>query len=231
MIKWLKGLIPRLFSNGFILSFFEFLRKIQVRRKKNFDFHYDDNCKAIYCYVNRKNSEDADSYVNHSKYIENQQDLHGIKYGKYTLAYSGCEVIAVYNALKHFGLITYERLPAIIRDFEHYGMVLSGMFGTSPLAIRKYLEKNGLKTRIETCENSFDLLEKSFSGFILTFYNDKIDITKEIHTVFISKNDSGFIAHNVYGNGQPTKEFNSIKELIYGINNGKAKGILLIGIM
>jgi hypothetical protein len=51
---------------------------------------------------------------------------------------------------------------------------------------------------------------KSYETFIATFYNDKLDISKMIHTVCITKNENGsFTAHNAYIKDQSGNYTNS----------------------
>ena len=109
-------------------------------------------------------------------------------------------------------------------------MALGGKFGTSPKALRDFLESKGFTTFFSTMEKDFDTLAAAYPSLIFTMYNDKNDIRKEIHTIHISKKGSMFTAHNVYCNGKVVGPFTSFDELIQNINGGKAKGISLIGI-
>ena len=146
------------------------------------------------------------------------------------MQYSGCEIFATFNAIYNItGKIKVD-LPEMIAAYEKDGMVLSGKFGTAPKAIADFLKKQGFKTKICTDEKLFDEVGKSADSLILTMYNDKDDISKEVHTVNISKAKDGFTAHNVYCNGMVVGPYPSVSQVIKNINNGKAKGISLIGI-
>jgi len=153
-----------------------------------------------------------------------------MRYGKVTMKYAGCEIIAVYNAL--FDIFKREiiSLPDMISRFEKDGMVLSARFGTSPKALVSFLKNEKLNTCITTHESQFDQMGEESDTLILTMYNDRFDIFEQIHTVNISKSGGRFTAHNVYCNGSVVGPYDSISELIEHINRGRAKGISLIGI-
>ena len=68
-----------------------------------------------------------------------------------------------------------------------------------------------------------------FDTFILTFYNNGSDIFSQVHIANISKKNGKFTIHNSGANCQ-AKSYNSISDLIFKKSNGKAKGIMLIGI-
>ena len=82
-----------------------------------------------------------DAQAGLAEYIENQHHFGMIKYGRSDMAYAGCEVIAVYNALRTMG--EKAGLDELIGHFERDGMVLSGRFGTAPMAIGDFFRKEG----------------------------------------------------------------------------------------
>ena len=56
----------------------------------------------------------------------------------HNMSYSGCEIIAAFNAKKVFGFPgTAEEMAELIYEFESCGAALWGEFGTSPAAIAK----------------------------------------------------------------------------------------------
>lgn len=57
-----------------------------------------------------------------------------------------------------------------------------------------------------------------------------LHISKEVHTVNISKEGGRYIAHNVYCNGKVVGSEASVMGLVGKMNGGKAKGISLIGV-
>lgn len=218
----LFSFIPKKINNKTIITAYEFLRKIQKLGKNSFHKHLDINKEAFSKHLNIISKNNG--------YIEDQNNYTDMPYGKATMQYSGCEIFAVYNAtyslLKH----PIMNLPDLISSFEKDGMALGGKFGTSPKALRDFLESHGFKTSFSTKEKEFDTLAASYPSLILTMYNDRNDIRKEIHTVHISKNNGMHTAHNVYCNGMVIGPYPAFSELMENINGGKAKGISLIGI-
>jgi len=175
-------------------------------------------------------AEHLNSIKEHNGYIEDQNNYNDLKFGKVTMQYSGCEIIATYNALFSLAGNVSIDLEKMILDFEKNAMVLSGKFGSSPKAISKYFKSMGYITKLTTKEFEFSEISEEFDSLILTFYNDRNDITRQIHTVCITKKDNLFTAHNVYCNGMATKPYTSIQHLIADLNYGKAKAISLIGL-
>ena len=182
-------------------------------------------------------------------FIEDQKALGQIRFGVCSAAYSGCEVIAVYNALNDiFGGNKKVSLPKLIMYFELNGMTMRGRFGTSPEAVEEYLICQGFSTCAVTDADKYDDCGSRFHTFILTMYNDRGDISKGVHTVAITKemcsleeNDmtagetgqpgtvSGecYIMHNAGGRKMPPCD--SIGECVMKYS-AQARPIMLIGI-
>lgn len=224
MFKKICGLIPGKVSNATVLRAFEVMRKSQsIRRRSKLSV---ENLK--------KNTERFQHHLEtiekHRGYVEDQNNYRDMHYGVSTMQYSGCEIFAVFNAL--FNLTGKHPVPLhhLIEAFEADGMVLSGKFGTAPRALVDFFNRNGFHAVITTKEGEFDRLGRDSDSLILTMYNDGEDISKEVHTVNISKEHGGLVAHNVYCNGATVGPAATVTELIARMNNGKAKGISLIGI-
>lgn len=164
-------------------------------------------------------------------YIENQSQYKDMKYGKKTMAFCGCEIIAVYNAIQSLEGRQMIPLDQMISAFEKKGMILSGLFGTSPNAIQSYLEEMGYQTVFSTNAVVFETMADQMDAFILTFYNDSEDITKQIHTIHVEKQNGCYITHNASANGRKGQPIKTFWQLIASLNAGKAKPICLIGIM
>lgn len=213
-------LIPSRISNKTIIRVMDFLRRAQRGRKL----------------PARNRKANTEAFRNHREairgaggFIENQSRYGDMRYGKSTVRYSGCEIIAVYNAM--YDLTgRHEPLPGLISAFEKDGMILSGLFGTAPGALRDFLKKRSFSVRTTTVETEFNRLGRESDGLILTMYNDGNDLRQEVHTVYISKTEEGLIAHNVYGDGRTAGPCSNVTELIGSIHKGRAKGIFLLGI-
>ena len=90
-------------------------------------------------------------------YIENQSAWKGVAFGKVDMAYSGCEIMAVYNILHALGKETGpELIGELIETFEKSGAALKGRIGSSPRAIRAHLKKMGINTRLIWKEDDID---------------------------------------------------------------------------
>ncbi|MBR0381168.1 MAG: hypothetical protein IJH71_01860 [Eubacterium sp.] len=186
---------------------------------------------------NRHESENAAAFVNHEKairknngYIEDQNRYTDLAFGKKTMQFSGCEIFAVYNALTSLADGHGTSLARLISTFERDGMILSGLLGTAPSALRDYFKKRGYRTEFVTDEEDFDRVAGAHDTLILVIYNDAGDAAQAVHTVNVSKNRGLYSAHNVYCNGLRIGPFPTVKELISNINRGRARGIAALGI-
>ena len=221
IFDFLRAFIPQKISNKTIVWFLELMRKIDNLFDGDFSIHRHENEINVLLHFRTKSV---------SGFIEDQNCWHDVSFGKVNMQYAGCEIFAVYNALHALNKEETLSLDKLISEFEHDGMVLRGHFGTSPAALRDFFKKQGYRTEMVTEENAFESLSKRYETLILTMYNDKHDILKEVHTVSISKCRHGFTAHNVYCNGRVTGPYKTITELLKHINNGQAQAISLIGI-
>ncbi|MBP5265596.1 MAG: hypothetical protein J6Z06_02095 [Lachnospiraceae bacterium] len=135
-------------------------------------------------------------------FIEDQRNWKSVRFGFWNMAFSGCEIFAVYNAMvaleQRFGA---EVLAEDIRYFERHGAMLHGGFGLSPYAIEAYFRKEGymVSTTNRGERAVIRRMEKEGETFILTAYNHKRNLFQQIHTVCITKDEKGgFLMHNNY---------------------------------
>lgn len=217
MFKGFLAFIPRHVSNKTVLGFMEFLRRIAHISKRKIRDHY-------------KKNEEFFAANGIQGFVENQKDLKDVFFGKKNLAFSGCEIIAAYNALVRLGGISGFSLPKLISEFEKDGMIFGGRFGTSPKALLDFFSKNGYKCDFVRNESEIRRIEPLYDTFILTIYNDKDNIKRQIHTINVNREMSGLIAHNVYGNGAPMGPFPSVEVMLGSINKGQSKLICIFGI-
>ena len=153
------------------------------------------------------------------------------------MKYSGCEIIATYNALKTLGKAdSPDFMAELIGEYEKHGAALWGEFGVSPLAICAYLKKQGFSVvTAKKDDRSLDMADSRCQIFIATVYNDAKDITAQIHTVCITKDKNRYILHNAYRKNQKgayvaSVPYATLKEAISHISGQEAKMICLIGI-
>lgn len=174
-------------SNKAVLNFFEIMHiKISKRKSK---------ANAI---INTKN---IDKLLLKDGYIENQSWWKRISYGSSTMDYSGCEIIAVYNALFNLNKEqSCNNIVELISYFEKHGSALRGFFGTSPRAIERYFAKKGYDTAIslDGTAKSIEAIENRYETFIVTFFNDVNRLSSGVHTVCITGKRNGYYIHNNY---------------------------------
>lgn len=229
----LASFIPEHISNETVLAFYQMFTWIRVPgfiRKKNY----------IY---NLKHLGDmwAGARMNQTPYIENQAQWSGIRFGAgrhHCMSYSGCEIIAVFNAWRALrGPGTPGEMADLIREFEHAGAALWGAFGTSPRALIKYFRKCGLSVLVSYGENdSMKRIERESRAMIATVYNDGKDITRQIHTVCITGDrKQGFVLHNAYKRDKngvycASVPYGTLGEAVAHISEYELRLICLIGI-
>ena len=223
MFKKICAIIPNQINNQTVLNVLDMMRKEQKLLMKNFESHLKTNEANI--------KKHADSMKKANGYVEDQNAWTDVAYGDATMQYSGCEIFATYNAIYNITGKHDIPLQDMISHYEKDGMVLSGKFGTAPKAIKDFLDKQGYKTEMAHEEADFEPLAKKCKTMIMTMYNNKDDISKEVHTVNISKENGKYTAHNVYCNGKVVGPADSLTELMKSVNGGKAKIISLIGIL
>jgi len=220
--KFIVSFVPKYIKNGAVIGFYELLRVLCIRSKRKSFTRLEHNLGRIGAHL--------ESIRSRNGYIEDQSNYEDMAFGRVTVKYAGCEIIAVYNVINSLlkrELITF---PEMIRHFEMDGMALGGRFGTAPKAILDFFKKNNFKTEFSSKKEDFDRISQEFQSLILTMYNDGENLGHQIHTIAITKENNGFVGHNVNGNGRCTKPFRTLGEFMDGINGGRSKGISIIGI-
>ena len=216
-----KSFIPKYVPNETALKFFNILRKASKGNKNKFPNNLPQNLKN---FGNHKKT-----IAKNQGFIEDQHSYTDMNYGNKTLNYCGCAVIATYNAIFDLTGNKEISLPILIDYFENDGIVLSGMFGTAPTAIEDFFVNQGFETGSTIKEEEYFLFGQKYDSFIFTFYVNKNNILNQVHVVNISKKNQKFYVHNNGGNSYLI-QYNSILDFIKRENNGKSKGIFLIGI-
>lgn len=231
--QFFVSFIPRHVSNGTVLRVYQLLALIPVPkkiRKKN----YDHNAAQ---FQNAK----WDFLTVPFAYIENQNEWGEIRYGwgpHHNMKYSGCEIIATFNALKALEKDGSPNFMAeLISEYETHGAALWGEFGVSPLAIETYLKRHGFSvvTTKKDDGGSLDMVDGRCQVFIATVYNDANDITRQVHTICITKEGNRYILHNAYrrnpdGVYVASIPYATLKEAIDHVSGHEVKLLYLIGI-
>ena len=191
--------------------------------------HYSrTNRKAL---ANGKQLENATKGVFSKGYIENQDNggWDKIKYGYSNLEDAGCGIFATFNVMRAVTgtTPTADDLLDIINAYEKNGNIAGGMFGTSPKAIRNYLNKQGYT--VETINDYDDAKLNSignfYKGFITLKLNDKADITAGGHYESIIK-EAKFSIHN----GSNMGPHSSMPKTIDVINSDNAMVFCILAV-
>lgn len=209
-MKFLKK-IPQKISGRTVVRIYRFLSVIPVPRRYTRQ-HASQNLQLL--------SQGAE-WFKPGCFIENQAEWKQVQFGclrHHNMSYSGCEIMAVYNAMLALGAAgTAEEMTGLIQYFERAGATLLGDFGTSPAAIRKYLQKK--YTVSMHCYRQGELLENLTEGqtALITYFNDGRDLWRGIHTICATLTDGKYYLHNVYyrpkgGNYQAAGPYASLSE-------------------
>ena len=206
-----KSFIQKYVNNRVVLFFYDLLGKAtnwitqnQIRENENKNF------KAL--------ADDKYVYIEREQYIENQQELEDIRFGtgkRSNMQYSGCGIIAVYNALVYLQQTTGVKcLVSLISEFETNGAVMNGNFGISPYAIANCFVRQGFCVKMLTSKDrqKTDEFGERNKVIIATVYNDKNDITQKLHTVCITrehKTPENYVIHNAYCYDKEKKVYTS----------------------
>ncbi len=229
--KFFEKLIPSYIPNTVVLMFFTGISIITGPVKKRIrDVHYEENQELL--------AGECRHLLEGKDLIENQSDWGKVLFGshkKSNISYSGCGIIATYNALKVLGdkgtPMTY-----LIKYYEQTGITLKGGFGITPRAPYQFFKKKGydvakITTRRTDIINEFG---NRYTAFIVTFYWDKSNINSQLHTVCISKEADGFYIHNIYckkADGSYTRQgsYASLTDAVNGTGKNTVP-LVIIGI-
>ena len=185
-------------------------------------FYYNDDIE--------KNSNLG--YINE----QNNPPVNGMKYGhEYTMDYNGCELIAIYNALK----LTRKQhdLSEIALEFEINGgmsmttqllsthssfssvpstqlgiIVKSGYFGSNPFCIRRYLNAHKFANEQTNSLSELQSWVKPGGVFIVSCWNSKEDISYGLHTFAVICNNQGQL--RTYNGYDDSIEYNDLSEIL-----------------
>lgn len=178
-------------------------------------------------------------------FIENQAEWKPVQFGcfrHHNMAHSGCEIMAVYNAMLAMGASgTAEEITGLIRHFERAGAALLGDFGVSPIALQKYLQKylqiflpKEYKVSMHCYRRDEALLEPTEGQIaLITYFNDKDDLWRGIHTICATLTCGGCYLHNAYyrprgGNYQAAGPYISLAEGFEKCFQGRSRIICTI---
>ena len=233
-MKFLVSFIPKHVSNQVFLRVYQIITVIPVSRKIR-EKNYNKN-------IGKLHDTNWDFWTVPSVYIENQSEWDRIMFGMgahHNMRWSGCEIIATFNALKALtGACSRETMAQLISEYEKSGAALFGEFGVSPRAVETYFRKHGFTVVVtyKDEEKYLNIIDSQCQVLIATVYNDANDITKQIHTICITKDvRNSYILHNAYrrdknGAYMASVPYTSLSDAIRKSSGYGAKLIYLIGI-
>ncbi len=151
------------------------------------------------------------------------EPLRSMKYGKYSMEWNGCEIIACANVLTMLGL--GEPLPQIVREFMLNGMPFvfpGGYWGTAPRQLWRFLDSRGVEYR--RCDRA-DELEKGAAAAecgIVSFWNNRLSEARlrgldffsgGLHTVAFRRTLRGYEVFDLYSNDTAPRPIGSPAEI------------------
>lgn len=118
----------------------------------------------------------------------------GMKFGLSVMARSGCEVIAVYNALLLHGLPA--SLPEIARYMERF-RILFGFWGTNIFALGHCLKRYGLRTRRIRHRAALEQALRAGDTVVYVYWCGRRFLSS-IHTVVLQASGETLSVYNAY---------------------------------
>lgn len=196
LAAWGRAFIPRYISNGLMLAFYKKAARFSRIPEHKVEEHEKENRRLL---------AGEGSPLRQGEYVENQAEWGAVRFGlskRSNMAYSGCEILATYNAKLALGeRMSVQDMAGLIARYERKGAALNGAIGTSPREIAAYFEESGYQVRM-TDSQDLDVVEETgrkSDTVIVTAYNNRNDITGEIHTISVTKDREGkYTLHNVY---------------------------------
>lgn len=143
--------------------------------------------------VNRRRNRAAgiDGFL----YNQHEAPVQALRYGFFRSSYNGCGWIAAYNTCR---LLGDEVAPAeVISDFERYGAVLFGLFGTLPFALTHFFRKRGYRVETSGKHDSLDAMAQAADAAILWFWH-----RRGAHFIALQPTPQGFLGYNVYADSK-----------------------------
>lgn len=226
--EWIDTLdIPKNATSEQVLKFLKTCSQIQKVSEEIIAFNAQYNNKVF------SNLEEGSSLYTENKYIENQGQWGEINFGSYQMSYSGCEIIATYNARLSLGeKMTADDMIKMISDYERKGAIWKGGWGVAPTAIYGYFEECGYDVHLSTDFEMEDIntIGEMYDTIIISVFNDENYIMSQIHTINISKENGQYFVHNNSTSYVAKGPYNNLWEAVMNLSKGNAKPISIIGI-
>lgn len=142
-------------------------------------FNYKHNCQI----------EMPDDYING----QGKGQISKMKYGLYSMGWNGCEMIAIYNAMRDLGL--GRSIQDICLEMYPKSSVAVGFFGSNPLLLDKYFKIHNVPyTETRQFNRFFNELPNNQCG-IASFFNHR-PIFSSLHTVMVKNVNGQIVVYN-----------------------------------
>lgn len=237
----LAALVPRYIPNRLVAGVMGLLQMMRKTSKAKVEENCIQNRSIL---EEQANVAERKVFFRPSAFIENQRKWGKVNFGRgYTMAYGGCEIIAVYNALLSLGKeLSAGELAVLISRFERKGAVWGGMWGVTPQSLKPYFKKLGyqVKKTWSRKEKPINRLGEESDTLIVTSFNNGDNVFDGIHTVNISKDGEGkFHVHNDYCYYRDAKgshiyvshgPYDTLYEAVSKLSGGTAAPLCVMGV-
>ena len=145
-----------------------------------------------------------------------------LPFGRRTMDYNGCEVIACFNALRLLG--NPRPLGEVAAYFERRGLFLGGLWGTHAEALPRYFASLGfqpetLYASAVMAPSDYDAAFAPARAGVFSFWNDAGCLLRGVHTVALAHRPGGITIYNLYNqDARENTRFPSIEAFIRARN-------------
>ncbi|MCM1363967.1 MAG: hypothetical protein NC122_02500 [Faecalibacterium sp.] len=130
-----------------------------------------------------------DDYING----QGKGEVSKMKYGFFDMSWNGCEMIAIYNAMRDIG--RPNSLQQISLEMYPKSSVLCGFFGSNPYVLDKYFKMHDIPyTRTYDYNRFFNEIYSHQCG-ICSFWNHRL-LFSSLHTVMVKYIDGKITVFN-----------------------------------
>lgn len=138
-------------------------------------------------------------------------ELSEFRIGLKKAAHCGCGAIAVFNAMSIIG--REPKMCDIIEAIEKKGLLFYGMFGTNPVAIGKYLTKQGIvwKRYKKTAQIEQDYED---GDAVICLYNWAASSGLGAHYVALDRKEGIWRGYNVFSSSDKIYEYKSLQAFL-----------------
>lgn len=150
--------------------------------------------------------------ASHRGPIWGQSACGALSLGRCTMAKNGCEIIAVYNALRFLGRPVL--LEDLIARYESRGWIMAwGHLGSDPYAAGDYLTEQNHSHRVFSDYNSFARGLKEGKVFVLSYWL-KDSLFAGAHGITLVRSENGLWACNLYNSQQSPRKIRQLSDIL-----------------